>query len=189
MPENGDVGGVPSWDGAARGWRRYTREVAWYVQSTAPHKRRHCASRLMGKLTGPARLLAMSWSQVGLRHRGRHQATSSTLGCQSLGAEVASQRCGHLPAVLCLLARSARIHGKFLGSRDLGLEALIRLHEEKLGLSQADRDFGLPSTKEELWEDRWRWREDGWDEGWGEQWWGHDNLADADPTTSIAHRR
>ena len=80
----------------------------------------------------------------------------------------------HLPAVLCLSPRSARIHGKFLVRETLVdeefVEALIRLHEEKLGLSQADRDFGLPSTKEELWEDHWRWLEDSWDEGWGEEW-------------------
>ena len=53
---------VPAWGGSARSWRRYTREVAWFVQSTPTHQRRYCASRLMGWLTGPARLLAMSWS-------------------------------------------------------------------------------------------------------------------------------
>ena len=25
---------VPAWDGATKRWRRYTREGAWYVQST-----------------------------------------------------------------------------------------------------------------------------------------------------------
>ena len=44
---------VPSWDGSARSWRRYTREVAWFVQSTPTHKRRYCASKLLSRLGGP----------------------------------------------------------------------------------------------------------------------------------------
>ena len=53
-----DTGTIPQWDGSAKTWRKYTREVAWWVQSD---KRRYCATKLVSKLTGPARLLAMSW--------------------------------------------------------------------------------------------------------------------------------
>ena len=60
---------VPSWDGSSRTWRKYTREVSWYVRATPHHKRRYCATKLMGRLTGPARLLAMSWSNVDLGTR------------------------------------------------------------------------------------------------------------------------
>ena len=49
--------------------RKYTREVSWYVRATPHHKRRYCATKLMGRLTGPARLLAMSWSNVDLGTR------------------------------------------------------------------------------------------------------------------------
>ena len=55
---------VPTWDGAAKGSRRYAREVCWYVRSTAISKRRCCALKLIGRLTGPARLLAMSWGHM-----------------------------------------------------------------------------------------------------------------------------
>ena len=43
---------VPAWDGAQKGWRRYTREVARYVQSTPVAKRRHCASDGASTLAG-----------------------------------------------------------------------------------------------------------------------------------------
>ena len=58
---------VPAWDGNPRGWRRYSREVLWYVMGTKKSSRPFLAPRLIAKLTGPARLLAMSWSQVDFR--------------------------------------------------------------------------------------------------------------------------
>ena len=44
------------------------------------------------------------------------------------------------------------------------VEALIRLHEEKLGISQESRDFGLPSEADADWDGGWQgwWRDDGW---------------------------
>ena len=54
---------VPSWDGNPRGWRRYQREVTWYAMGCKPSVRKYIAPRLITKLTGPARLLAMGWSQ------------------------------------------------------------------------------------------------------------------------------
>ena len=67
---------------AARTWRRYTREVLWFVQSTPVHKRRYCAWRFLSRLTGPARLLAISWSRMafgssdGTRHLLQRLAAS-----------------------------------------------------------------------------------------------------------------
>ena len=66
MADSKDRAVVPSWDGAARSWRRYTREVAWWVQSVPVYKRRYCGAQLLSRLTGPARLLAMSWSTLVL---------------------------------------------------------------------------------------------------------------------------
>ena len=54
---------IPGWDGNPRGWRRYQREVSWYVMGCKPSVRKYLAPRLISKLTGPARLLAMGWSQ------------------------------------------------------------------------------------------------------------------------------
>ena len=43
---------LPSWDGQARSWRRYYKEVAWCAQSTPAHKRRYLAAKLFGALQG-----------------------------------------------------------------------------------------------------------------------------------------
>ena len=61
---------IPGWDGSSRTWRKYTREVSWYVRATPHHKRRYCATKLVGRLTGPARLLAMSWTSVDFDYPG-----------------------------------------------------------------------------------------------------------------------
>lgn len=57
---------VPGWDGNARGWRRYQREVMWYWLGTKKEQWKLLAPRLVARLTGPARLLAMSWNQTEL---------------------------------------------------------------------------------------------------------------------------
>ena len=55
---------IPVWDGNPRGWRRYQREVLWYCLGQKKHARKLLAPRLIARLTGPARLLAMSWNQA-----------------------------------------------------------------------------------------------------------------------------
>ena len=54
---------VPTWDGSSRTWRRYVKENGWFIGSTKASQRKYVASRLISRLTGSARLLAMSWSQ------------------------------------------------------------------------------------------------------------------------------
>ena len=61
---------IPSWDGLPRTWRKYTREVSWFFRATPVAKRRHVATKLLSRLTGPARLLAMSWSDMSLDDYG-----------------------------------------------------------------------------------------------------------------------
>ena len=160
---------VPSWDGSARSWRRYTREVAWFVQSTPVHKRRYCASRLLSKLSGPARLLAMSWSKMAF-----DSVDGTKLFLQRLASSPLVRRSLPNAAAICqqyfsfrrntsesignFLVRETLVHEEFV-------EALIRLHEEKLGISQEARDFGLPTESESEWDDGWQswWRgDDGW---------------------------
>ena len=41
--EAGNPGGgppIPTWDGHSKGWKRYAREVGWYVQGTEHNQRR-----------------------------------------------------------------------------------------------------------------------------------------------------
>ncbi|CAE7295575.1 GIP [Symbiodinium sp. CCMP2592] len=164
MPEDRDRSTIPSWDGSARGWRRYIREVAWYVQSTAPHKRRHCAAILISKLTGPARLLAMSWPM--------------TIFDQEDGTRLFLQRLAQSPLVRKSLPNAAAICQQYFSfKRSVGesignflvretlvheefVEAITRLYEEKQGVAQDQRDFGLPSPEADAGE--WWYRGDSW---------------------------
>ena len=66
MSSEKDQQNIPGWDGSARSWRRYTREVCWYVRGTPVEKRRCCATKLVGRLKGSARLLAMSVDDDGV---------------------------------------------------------------------------------------------------------------------------
>ena len=54
---------IPSWNGDPKQWRRYCKEVTWYAQGTKKMERIYLAPRLRQKLTGAARLLAMSWKE------------------------------------------------------------------------------------------------------------------------------
>ena len=149
---------VPGWDGSAKSWRRYAREVVWFVRSTPVSKRRYCAAKLLSRLTGPARLLAMSWPVTnfeeddGIQQYMRKLA-SSPLVRQSLPNAAAI--CGQYfsfarrsqEPISNFLVREALCYSEFV-------EALIRLREEQLGVKQEDRDFGLPKvTEEDDWED------------------------------------
>ena len=52
---------IPTWDGSSRTWRRYCKEVAWYMSGTKANQRQYAAAKLITRLTGAARLLSMSW--------------------------------------------------------------------------------------------------------------------------------
>ena len=156
---------VPGWDGQAKGWRRYTREVCWYVRATPQNKRRHCASKLMSRLTGPARLLAMSWPDVDFDRVGGtkeylRRLAVSPLVRQSLpnAAAICQQYFSFKRApgepIHAFLVREALGYSEFV-------EAIIRLYEDKHGIKQDDKDFGLPS--DEL--------EDEWTQGEWDDWW------------------
>ena len=52
---------TPSWDGPAKTWRRYLKEVQ-------PKLRRYLASRLIMRLSGSASLLPMTWQLSEFDH-------------------------------------------------------------------------------------------------------------------------
>ena len=161
---------VPGWDGSAKTWRKYHREVAWYVRSTPIHKRRYCAHRLVSKLTGPARLLAMSWPAVNFDHANGtkeflQMLASSPLVRQNLpnAAAICTQyfafRRHENESMQSFLVREALVHSEFT-------EALQRLYDEKRGVQQHELDFDLPVETEEDWYDG----SYGYGDDW-EQWW------------------
>ena len=124
---------VPSWDGQAKAWRRYTREVVWYVRATPMEKRIYCASKLMSRLRGPARLLAMSWTdadfdkKAGTKEYLRRLATSPLVRQSLPNAAAICQQYFNFKRtpgepMWSFLVREA------LGSSD-SVEAIIRLYE------------------------------------------------------------
>ena len=169
MADNKDSTTVPGWDGSARGWRRYTREVSWFVQATPINKRRYCASKLISRLSGPARLLAMSWSvskatfddpdvtRLLLQRLASSPLVRKTLpNAAAICQQYFSFRRSPQESIGNFLVRETLVHEEFV-------EAIIRLHEEKLGVSQDQRDYGLPDPtyEEESWSPWWEWpRED-----------------------------
>ena len=168
MSDTKDSSSIPAWDGSARTWRRYTREVSWFMQSTQVHKRRYVASKLLSRLSGPARLLAVSWSKVGFDSAD--------------GVKIFLQRLAASPLVRRSLPNAAAICQQYFGFKRLQgesiqtflmretlkheefVEAIIRLHEDKLGVSQESRDFGLPTSQDY---DDYKWEMDyGWSSWW-----------------------
>ena len=115
---------------------------------------------LMGRLTGPARLLAMSWSQTGF------DANDGTLKLLRRLAQSPLVR-KSLPnaAAICqqyfsFKRTQGQTIGNFLVRESLVREEFVEAHEEKLGVTQDQRDFGLPlveETTEDWWAD---WYED-----------------------------
>ena len=187
MADSKDRAVIPAWDGAARSWRRYTREVAWWVQSVPVYKRRYCGAQLLSRLTGPARLLAMSWSNLvldsndGVRVLLRKLAGSPLVRKSLPNAAAICQQYfafkrNPSETIGNFLVRETLVHEEFV-------EAIIRLHEEKEGLSQDQLDFGLPPPEDE-------WDDEEWNSSWG--WWNHEDgyedeeVGDAPPDDSRA---
>ena len=138
---------IPAWDGTSRTWRRYTREVCWYVRATPVEKRRYCATKLLTRLTGPARLLAMSWTSHDFDHvHGTRDLlrmlAESPLVRQNLpnAAAICQQyfsfKRGHQEAMNSFLVREALGFSEFV-------EAILMLMEDRMGVRQHEKNFGL----------------------------------------------
>ena len=159
MATRSDHSTVPSWDGQAKNWRRYTKEVAWFVASTPTKKGRYVASKLISGLPGPAPLLAMSWS------RTEFDSPDGTLNLlkKLVGSPFVRKTLPNTAAILQQYLGFKRQPGEsmanFLVRETLGYEefseALIRLWEEQTSVDPAERNFGLPPISE------WDWWDDG----------------------------
>ena len=164
-------GHVPTWDGRSQTWRRYTKEVVWYVRSTPTHKRKYCATRLLGRLTGPARLLAMSWTDLNFDHAGGTKELLQRLASSPLVRQSLPNAAAICQQYFSFQRRPNENIQGFLVRESLGytefVEALTRLHEDKLGIRQEDKDFGLPEDESEAgeadgsWDGSWEWH--AWD--------------------------
>ena len=165
---------IPSWDGSSRTWRRYVKEIGWYVGSTKSSQRKYAASKLISRLTGSARLLAMSWSQ---REFDGERGVSLLL--QRLASSPLVRR--SLPNAAAIMSeyfnfrRRPQEHiGTFLVRETLGFEefqeALLQLKEERDGVDPSSRNFDLPEISKDsdeedhdwYWRQRWDWRWNSW---------------------------
>lgn len=138
---------VPTWDGSAKGWRRYCREVTWFVQATKVSQRRLIATKLIARLTGSARLLAMSWPQAEFdSDQGvveyMQRLAKSLLVRRSLpnAAAIMTQyfgfKRGRDESTSNFLVREVLSYEEFQ-------EALLRLKEERSGVDPSAQAFGV----------------------------------------------
>jgi|OrbCmetagenome_4_1107370.scaffolds.fasta_scaffold35473_2 hypothetical protein len=151
--KQGGMEHVPAWDGQAKGWRRYVKEVQWYMLGTKPSLRPYLASRLITKLSGPARLLAMTWQlqefngpdgvRVLLSKLSKSPLVRKSLpNAASIMAQYFSFKRYRGEAIANFLIREALHYEEFR-------ECLIRLKEEKNGVDPERDGFGLPTVDEE----------------------------------------
>ena len=157
---------IPSWDGSARTWRRYTREVAWFFRATPSHKRRDVATKLLSRLTGSARLLAMSWTDMALDDYDGTRTLLRRLSASPLVRQSLPNASAICSQYFDFKRRPGEPMTAFLVRESLGyaefVESLVRLAEEKKGSSSETSDFGLPPKPHD-------------DAGWEYDEWSHDD--------------
>eukprot|EP00435_Cladocopium_sp_Y103_P021716 s2616_g5.t1 len=151
---------IPTWDGSARSWRRYTREVCWYVRGTAVEKRRYCATKLVGKLRGPARLLAMSWTTMEFDHTNGVRDLLQRLAASPLVRQTLPNAAATCQQYFNFRRETGEAMNNFLVREALGysefVEALLLLYEDKQGIRQHDKTFDLPEEEADSWHDWWQ---------------------------------
>ena len=124
--------------------------LGWFLSGTKSNQRRYAAAKLISKLTGPARLLSMSW------HRSDFDGEE--------GVTVMLQRLAASPLVRHSLPNAAAIMNEYFNfRRKLGesisqflvretlsfeefQEALLELKDDRDGISPSQRAFDLPDV-------------------------------------------
>ena len=152
---------IPVWDGSARSWRRYTREVCWYVRATPVEKRRYCATKLVGRLKGPARLLAMSWTTVEFDHTNGVKDLLQRLASSPLVRQTLPNAAAICQQYFSFRRDAGEQMNNFLVREALGyaefVEALLLLYEDKQGVQQHEKTFDLPEeVPREDWDSWWQ---------------------------------
>ena len=139
---------VPSWDGSSRTWRRYCKEVAWFMGGTKANHRQYAAAKLITRLTGAARLLSMSWHN---RDFMGEQGVSKMLRCFAASPLVRRSlpnAASTMSEYFSFRRRPNEPIAQFLVREALGFEefqeALLQLKEERDGLDPSQRQFDLP---------------------------------------------
>lgn len=142
---------IPIWDGNPRGWRRYQREVLWYCMGQKKHARKLLAPRLIAKLTGPARLLAMSWNQGDFTGKQGVAVLLKKLAASPL----VRKNLPNTQAIMNQYFNYKRMPGETIANYlvreslyyEEFTESLVALHDEQLGVTP--QSFELPESSDD----------------------------------------
>ena len=97
----------------------------------------------------PARLLAMSWTDLNFDHAGGTKELLQRLASSPLVRQSLPNAAAICQQYFSFQRRPNENIQGFLVRESLGytefVEALTRLHEDKLGIKQEEKDFGLPN--------------------------------------------
>ena len=142
---------TPSWDGSAKTWRRYLKEVQWYVLGTKPKLRRYLASRLIMRLSGSARLLAMTWQLSEFDHENGVTTMLMKLSKSPLVRKTLPNAASIMAQYFEFRRQQGENISAFLIRENLHFEefreCLIRLREEQSGVDYGINNFGLPTIE------------------------------------------
>ena len=139
---------IPTWDGQPKQWRRYVKQLCWYVQGTKPQDRPYLATLFCAELTGSARLLAMSW-----RDRVSEGKDGVLVFIRMMAKSPLERRSmRNANATFNQYFSFTRFQGETIASfliREIlayeeFLEAIMTLKEQKDGVSADTKTFGLP---------------------------------------------
>ena len=135
---------IPSWDGSSRTWRRYCIEVSWFVSGTKADQRQYAAAKSITRLSGPARLLSMSWRQC-------ERGVAKMLQCFAASPLLRRSRPNAASTMSEYFSFRRKVNepiAQFLVREALGFEefqeALLQLKEEREGRDPSQRAFDLP---------------------------------------------
>ena len=126
-------------------------------------KRRYCATKLVGKLRGPARLLAMSWTTMEFDHVNGTRELLQRLAASPLVRQTLPNAAATCQQYFSFRREHGEAMNNFLVREALGysefVESLLLLYEDKNGIKQHEKSFDLPEEvpqSQEPWYDWWQ---------------------------------
>ena len=145
---------IPAWDGTSRTWRRYTREVCWYVRATPVGETSLLCDKTSHEIDWTSEAVGYVVDFKWLRPRPWHSWSLEDAGPKPFGSTEPSKCCGDLSAVFFFQERTARTYELLLGAWSTWFQWV------RWGYLAADgRSNGSSPTWEELWPS---WRRSRW---------------------------
>ena len=143
-PRSGKLN-IPAWDGSPAHWRRYKREVYWFLHGTKKDERSLVVSRLLPGLSGPAKETVVKWNALDfenesgcedfLRRLGRTPLVRRALPDASMAFDkyLSEFRRRGGETIASFLTREDTVHENFV-------EAMERLVEQRREKKERERE-------------------------------------------------